>query len=84
MACRGCSQVGDCACAVVGDGGSITVSGTGSALDPYVVQFTGATSVLGGLPQSDPNVCIEAIRVVARRADNSFALIPFKRCAVIL
>lgn len=75
MACRGCSQVGDCACAVVGDGGAITVTGTGSALDPYVVEFTG-DDFGSSLPDADPDLCTTATKVVAQLEDLSMALIP--------
>lgn len=81
MACVGCSQVGDCACAVIGDGASIVVTGTGSSLDPYVVSFVGA-DFIADVPDADPDLCSTDTRVLAKLEDDSLAMIPApKRCA---
>lgn len=85
MACRGCAQSGDCACAVVGDGDTITVSGTGGALDPYVVSFNGE-NWLESIVSSSPDLCSEDWTVVAQRtSDGLVRRIPAqKRCAVVI
>lgn len=74
MACRGCSQVGDCACAVIGDGGAITVTGTGGSLDPFVVNFNMTTAV-SGLSTATPATG-ETWTVVGRRSDGIVRRIP--------
>jgi hypothetical protein len=84
VACRGCSQSGDCACVVVGDGNAITVDGTGAPSSPYEVIFDGTVWV-NSLDEETPNTCTEELWVLAKRADNSVAMIPFPRpCAKIL
>ena len=76
--------MGDCACAVIGDGGSISVSGTGSVLDPYVVSYDG-DGFATNLPQANPDLCTTATEIVARLEGGTLARIPaWKRCAVIL
>jgi hypothetical protein len=83
MACRGCSQTGDCACAVVGDGVIIDVTGTGGALDPYTINFDMAeavSSVTTATPGSG-----EAWTVVARRtSDGAVRRIPAGDCCAVL
>lgn len=84
MACRGCSQAGDCACVVVGDGSSIVVTGTGSAGDPYVVSFAG-DDLFDTVASETPNVCTETLQVLAKRQDGTYDFIPYpKPCARIL
>jgi hypothetical protein len=84
MACRGCSQTGDCACAVVGDGAIIVVTGTGSALDPYTIEFDGCEWV-NTLVEADPDLCTTDPYMVVKLEDDSCALIPVpKPCARLL
>lgn len=74
MACRGCSQVGDCACAVVGDGTIITVTGTGGVLDPFTVNFSMSAAV-SSLTTATPTTG-ETWTVVGRRSDGTVRRIP--------
>lgn len=42
MACKGCSSNDGCGCSIIGNGGSVTVTGSGTPVtDPYVVDFDG-------------------------------------------
>lgn len=84
MACRGCSQTGDCACAVIGDGAAITVTGTGSVLDPYVVTFDGCDWI-DSLTEADPDLCTEEVLAVVQLEDGTCAKVPLQgRCAYIV
>jgi hypothetical protein len=74
MACRGCSQVGDCACAVVGDGTIITVTGTGGILDPFTINFS-MTNAVSSVTTATP-VTGESWTVVGRRSDGIVRRIP--------
>lgn len=84
MACRGCAQVGDCACVVVGDGSAITVSGGGGSNDPYVVSFN-ETDWIDGFPEETIDNCDPDALFIAKLGDGTVALVPAPgRCAVIL
>lgn len=83
MACQGCSQVGDCACAIVGDGSIITVTGTGGSLDPFTIAFSMSAAV-SAVTTATPGAG-EAWTVVGRRtSDGIVRRIPASGCCAVM